>query len=334
MVVLSSYFFPVIILVLFHHPSFIQFGNALITNKHHIYNSAPPLFITSRIHDNNNNIYHRRRHQTISGGATSLRMGFFQDIFNDAFANDSNLSSDDLGIDDGNILDDIIKENNAGKTEMQKKFLEATAKQERRARAGMSKKGAPVQAEALVGTKWNLDLFLVGANGKDPSSDLYGSRTNISTRDRSLAVGQSSPVEPTVSVEIMLDTDGICRVDEGDFTSGLEGQWKIDLNDGNNIRFSLDVLGYRRTVQTMGTISKVFWSEEDEASSKVSTLYEIPPGLIYADSSVSYGSRPGVFVMDEKNAILKIEKKEGLLGVRSSMVPIGKFAATMIQSED
>jgi hypothetical protein len=45
-------------------------------------------------------------------------------------------------------------------------------------------KGAPLMVDALVGTDWELSMYLTGVPDRDPSNGLYGSKTKVSARDR------------------------------------------------------------------------------------------------------------------------------------------------------
>lgn len=97
------------------------------------------------------------------------------------------------------------------------------------------------------------------------------------------------------------------------------------------IRFSLDTSGFTRTVQTTGTITKVFWSEADGVTSQTSSTYFIPPGYIYADSVVSFGRIPGTLEMEQ--GILRVEQTSGLFGASSKLIACGKFKAFMVETE-
>lgn len=98
------------------------------------------------------------------------------------------------------------------------------------------------------------------------------------------------------------------------------------------IRFSLDTSGFTRTVQTTGTITKVFWSEDNEVTSKTQSTYSIPPGYLYADSKVRFGRIPGTLEMEE--GILRVEQTSGLFGALTKMVACGKFKAHFVPTED
>lgn len=189
----------------------------------------------------------------------------------------------------------------------------------------------PVNENVLIGSKWTIGLFLAGIPDKDPSNDLYGRKVNISNRDKSLGIGAQVDQEPNVFVDVVLDADGACRTSQSEFTSGEIGEWKLS-PDNTYIRFSMDTLGFTRTVQTTGTINKIYWSKGDDIVTKTSSTYSIPAGYIYADAKIGYGTNPNTFVMRDGN--LMFEKSSGLLGVSSKMFTCGKFVADMTTSNE
>jgi len=258
--------------------------------------------------------------------ATSLiPMKGFLDKLQEAFSNDASISPDKSvgqleGPGQAETSSDPVQR------ERLEKWLQAT----NRPKTSTVKGNAPISESLLIGTNWSIELYLAGIPDRDPSNDLYGSRTNISNRDRTLGVGVTLPEEPSVTLEITLASDGKCFVESTDFTSG-DGEWMIQPN-GNQIRFSMETSGYQRTVQTTGSITKVFWSEEEDVTSKTQSTYSIPPGFMYADTVVGYGL-PGQYVM-EKDGILRVEQKVGVFGVTSKMIPCGKFVATMVPPSD
>jgi hypothetical protein len=149
---------------------------------------------------------------------------------------------------------------------------------------------------------------------------------NISSRDPK--TGLNLPNEPSTSVEIELMPDGVCKAKESSFTTGdSDGQWKLSDN-GTEIRFSMDVVGYSRTVQTKGSITKVFWSKEEGKTTQTSSTYSIPAGFIYCDATIESGSKPGVIGM--KDGVLRVEKTMGLLGAASKLIPCGRFEAKQV----
>jgi hypothetical protein len=243
-------------------------------------------------------------------------MSFLKDMFSSAFENDPNLSGDKSKgqLEDPND-DDEPSSFGYAPTKVQRQWREKS----------LRNAGAPLNARLLENSRWTLDLFLAGVPAKDPSNDLYGSKVNISSRDR--AVGLNLPDQPNASVEVEFLPDGVCRALASPFASGqVDGEWKLS-DDGAMLRFSMDVVGYSRTVQTKGSITNVYWkSDEEEKTIQTSSSYSIPPGFVFADFSIGYGSQPGTLTM--KDGILRVEKKLGLLRAASKMVPCGAAKAT------
>mmetsp|Transcript_48725 Transcript_48725/g.146825 ORF Transcript_48725/g.146825 Transcript_48725/m.146825 type:complete len:339 (-) Transcript_48725:474-1490(-) len=265
-----------------------------------------------------------------SSSSTSLRMNFLGDMFKDAFSNDSNLSSDKSS---GQLEGPGVEESSysAELTDVQRNFL--ASEQARRSRSTSTaggKFGAPVDPAKLANTKWTLGFYLAGIPDRDPSNDLYGQKINISNRDRSMGLGMAEvSEEPTCVAEVTLGEDGSCRASTSEFTSGeVDGEWKLS-DDGRYLRLSVDCLGYRRMIQTKGTIQKVFWSDADEISTKTSSIYSIPPGVVYCDIPVGYGL-PGQLVMKGQGS-LRVEQTSGLMGISSKMVQCGKFEGRMAE---
>jgi len=244
--------------------------------------------------------------------SNKLQMNFFQDLLQGAFVNDRNLSKDKSK---GQLEGPGDEESYAIRPEITETQRLWREKQQR---------SAAVTPDVMENTKWIISLFLAGVPSKDPSNDLYGSKTNISSRDRQLGI--DIPTEPSVSLELFLLPGGLCQVSDSLFTSGkTQGQWKIS-EDGKVLRFSMDVLGYSRTIQTKGSITKVFWSNQEEVNTSTSTTYNIPPGWLYGDIEIAYGVNPGTFIM-KGDGILRVEQRLGLLGAASKMVACGKFAS-------
>ena len=247
---------------------------------------------------------------------------FLSDAFQNAFSNDRNLSTDKAKgqYDDMYSGEEYIENDpqaDDGLTEIQRKWR-ASQQSEYGTRT--------VSYETVVGKTISMDLYLSGVPDRDPSNDLYGSRVNISSRDK--VSGLSLPDSPSVTVKLDFLEDGVCRVSESGFTSGeSDGQWKVS-DDGKILRFSIDSLGYTRTVQTKGSIQNVYWTDEEEKSVQTSTTYSIPPGMVYGDIQVSPGGKPGTFEV-EKEGALRIEKSSGLFGIASQMLACGKFVASM-----
>lgn len=301
-------------------------------------------------------------------------MGIF-DSLKDAFSNDASLSNDkSQGQLEGPGMDgyggDSELRSDAELTDVQKRWLASQQQQKQSSAAtsvgvggadpssslsaslstsasGGNVKGAPLTLSKLINTSWSLSLYLCGIPTTDPSNNLYGSKTNISTRNKDprnagLPLGATLPEQPSVTLPITLLENGIVQVQESDFTTGQGGNWILSPN-GRTVRISLDCTGYTRTVRTKGTIQKVFWSDgENEVTTKTSSEYSIPPGLVYAEINVGYG-RPGEILMlgvplgggyagGEAGGygVLTVERSLGLLGATSRMEVCGKLTGKMI----
>jgi hypothetical protein len=246
--------------------------------------------------------------------STSRRYNFFKDIVDKAFENDRNLSTDKTkGQYDapGEEFDDPAAMPST-LTETQRKWRETQVQA-----------NGPLP-ELLEGTFWTLGLFLAGIPERDPSNDLYGSKVNISSRDK--ATGLSLPAIPSTTVTLEFLGNGICRASQSEFCSGqVDGEWKLS-DDGKILRFSIDCLGYTKTVETKGSIQKIYWSDEDEKSVATSTTYFIPPGFVYADVEIAQGRQPGTLDLGNVG-VLRVEQASGLFGISSKMVACGKFEA-------
>ena len=291
-----------------------------------------------------------------------LHMNFFKDLMDKAFENDANLSRDKSeGQLEGPNDAEFEPMNDNQKTIVQKKWLESQANLSKRTSGpevgassltSGSSFGAPLTKEILFNTQWMLSLYLTGVPDFDPSSSLFGSRVNISTRrDSSLAndgfaIGTDVlPSEPSVQVQISFETDGTCVALSSGFTKGdVAGEWKLS-PDGRTVRFSLDVVGYKRTVKTTGSIQNIYWSDREDIESTSSATYSIPSGWVYGEASVGYGAKPGVLIMGEltsgvsaiekkRGGTLRIERKQGLLGASAKVLPCGKFSAEMLVQND
>jgi len=310
---------------------------------------------------------------------TSISMGFFDDLVKDAFSNDDTLTKDGVAgsiegpeSQDGFGINAILKKQEPQQTDVQKRWLASQMKQKTQQQQVAvqddsgggatilvkAAKGAPLSVEVLLNTKWELSLYLTGVPDRDPNNDLYGSKTNVSVRDKQLGAGVSLPTVPTARIQIQLLQDGVVSIlksysgtDDDDDSNNIideasqvcdtniQGQWKLS-DDGKTMRIGIPIRGYRRTVTTKGTIQKVFWSQGEESSTKTSSTYSIPEGFIYGDIGVGYGDRPGTLeMMDEKTiraletipgGLLRVEKKEGLLGASSKFLPCGKFSGRFL----
>lgn len=246
-------------------------------------------------------------------------MNFFKDLLDGAFENDPTISKQDRVKGQLESINPKPQTRPVAMTEVQQAW------RERQMGSAVTTK------QLLVGSSWSLDLFLAGVPNKDPSNDLYGSRTNISSRDRSS--GLDIPTEPTLSLTVEFLDNQQCRVSESPFTTGkVLGEWRLS-EDGGMLRFSMDSLGYSRTIKTTGSIENVFWTDEPEKSVQTSTTYSIPPGFVYGDIAVGTGNRPGI-IQAQDDGILRVEQKMGLLGAASKLVPCGKFAAAQKFTND
>lgn len=288
-------------------------------------------------------------------------MGFFDNLLKDAFANDPNLSNDGVSgaIDQGSSDDDGTLLFDVERTEVQKKWLESqqlfpNRKQQQQGNNNNNVKGAPLSPQQLQNTRWFLSLYLTGVPDRDPSNDLYGSRSNVSLRDRKLGLGAKLPEDATGCVIVRLLSDGSFIVEDswfGDATAATtaaqeekqsicpadntSGRWLLS-DDGRTLRIGLPILGYRRTVTTRGTIQKIYWSSQEEASTQTSTTYSIPEGMIYGDINVGYGTGGVLAMMEEKGemgamlpgGLLRVEKKVGFAS--SKLVPCGRFNGKII----
>ena len=287
----------------------------------------------------------------ISHARNPTRLYGIFDALKDAFSNDEALSPDKgEGQLEGPGMGSDFR-SDADLTDVQKKWLasqQATTKKGGADPSAMTAaadasggnvKGAPLTIEKLIGTKWTLSLYLSGIPQRDPSSNLYGASTNISTRNRDprnagLPLGASLPEDPSARVQVELLEDGTAKVEETDFTTGTDGQWVLSPN-GRTVRISLDCTGFVRTIKTKGTIQKVYWSDgENEVTTKTSTEYSVPPGLVYAEIGVGYG-RPGELLMVGGDGtadlgILTVERQMGLLGASSKMEICGKLSGKMM----
>jgi len=218
--------------------------------------------------------------------------------------------------------------------------------------------GAPLSTSLITNTTWELSLYLTGTPDFDPSNSLFGSRVSISTRagkDDSSSPSLASlgfaigcdvlPTKPSVLLpSFQFLSDGRCTVLPTSFTTGEnEGAWTLS-EDGKTVQFSVYVEGWKRTVTTKGTIQNVYWSDGDDTERNSKATYSIPGGWVYGEAGVGYGKVPGRLDMapmtqrivvggaDEvgrgnPTGILRFEKRMGVLGAASKMVPCGMFSA-------
>jgi hypothetical protein len=276
------------------------------------------------------------------GGGSS---NFFQDMLQSAFANDDQLLSQSnkrVG-----MLDEALDgDGDTILVQQPTPRRELTATQQAWRQSMSSGSAVKVENADLIGTRISVDLYLTGVPNKDPSNDLYASRTNISARDRS--VGQVLPAQPTLSgIQIQFAENQKCVVsttaeqisDKADdakttktqlvnafVNTQIEGDWKLS-DDGRQLRCRMQVYGFQRTVQTKGSIQKIYWSQEKESISETSTIYSIPEGWLYFEMDLSR-RRNSNNIQWSPNGVLKIEQPMGMFGVASRMSPCGKFVVS------
>jgi hypothetical protein len=248
---------------------------------------------------------------------TTQRYNFFKEMIDSAFENDRSLSGDKSK-----------GQYDAPGEEFEDRNIQATSLTDTQKKWREKQLGNDVTPEMITRSSWTLDIYLAGVPERDPSNDLYGSRVNISSRDRQ--TGLSLPSTPSTTITVDFLENGVCKSGESGFTSGkTNGEWKLS-EDGNILRFSLDSMGYSRTVQTKGSIEKIYWSDEEEKTIQTSSTYSIPPGWVYGDVSLSLGRNPGTFEMGR--GVLRIEQDTGLFGISSKMISCGSFEARQNES--
>jgi hypothetical protein len=247
-------------------------------------------------------------HRCVDRTTLVRRHNFFKNILEQAFENDGSISKDEsvTGQIEGPGDDESTGSRSAATL---------TATQERWRQMNTA-------VPALVGKTVDMDFYLTGVPNKDPSNDLYGEQVRISDRDR--VVGQDVPEEATLTgIRVRFADDETCYCEtESAFTAAnAQGDWKIS-DDGKQVRFRLPVKGYTRTVETKGSIQKVFWSDEPEQTRQTSTIYTIPEGWMYGEAALASGTKASTLVWND--GILKIEQALGLLGVASKLTPCGR----------
>jgi hypothetical protein len=242
--------------------------------------------------------------------STTRRYNFLKEIIGKAFENDGNLSPDKGKGQYDAPGEEFIESGPVEElTETQKKW--------RRTQLGND-----VTPMMIAGSRCSVDLFLAGVPERDPSNDLYGSKVNISSRDRE--TGLALPSSPSISIILEFLENGVCKASPSEFTAGKQdGEWKLS-DDGKILRFSIDTLGYIRTVETKGSIQNVYWTDEKEKSVRTRTSYSIPAGFVYGDIEIAVGRTPGSFDFGG-NGVLRVEQSAGLFGVSSRLVSCGKF---------
>ena len=124
------------------------------------------------------------------------------------------------------------------------------------------------------------------------------------------------------------------------FTTGEnEGQWTLS-EDGKTVRFSVFVEGWKRTVTTRGTIQNVAWSDEPDVERSSKATYSVPGGWVYGEAGVGYGRVPGELDMAPRGGggnptgMLRFERRMGILGAVSKLLPCGMFIAEMITEDN
>jgi hypothetical protein len=283
---------------------------------------------------------------------STTRLAWLPSIIQQAFANDDSLSKSDLrtgSIEDAQDDDGVFLTANpsaATLTERQRAFRAAT---------GL----APPRLDDLASLDHvvvRLDLFLTGVPQRDPSNDLYNSRENISARNRAIdAVVPSTPTIAGVGLLFLPNeadsssggTTGICRCETTtDFTTAdALGEWRLfddtlaasaSTAAAKKLRFRFPVLGYTRTIQTTGSIQKIYWTQGNDNGNviRTSTTYEIPPGFVYGEVSLSWTRRSGgadQILQWGNDGVLKVEQSSGLFGVSTKLVPCGVFEITTVK---
>jgi hypothetical protein len=253
------------------------------------------------------------RHHSTRDAISTRRYGFFKDMLDKAFQNDDSLSLNDKRkgqLDSSDDMDsDVAFVRRQPLTRTQEKWRQMNAPE------------ANMEGKSFI-----LDFYLAGVPNKDPSNDLFGSRVNISARDKSLGISiPEKPTVPGIRLNFLPDKKCFCETQSA-FTEADEGDWILS-DDKRQIRFRMKVIGYTRTVETKGSIQSVYWSNEPSKERQSSTVYSIPSGWLYGEASISANNKGNVQL---QNGVLKIEQETGLLGASTKMVPCGKFTATEV----
>ncbi|GKZ00601.1 hypothetical protein MPSEU_001012300 [Mayamaea pseudoterrestris] len=272
--------------------------------------------------------------------ALTRRNNFFKSLIDKAFENDSeliNASDKRTGQLDDSKTDEL-------QAAAPSPTLTATQAKWREAQQ------SPPTVE-VAGTTISMDFYVTGVPERDPSNDLYASKTTISSRDRS--TGLTLPTQPTVSnvcIEFMQNGACNCLTESPLTRANSRGDWmyldenkqspqssSADQQTSTNIRFRIPVTGYSRTVETKGTIQNVYWSkrndDQDPEIRKTSTTYSIPEGFMYGDATlVTRKNARGQGQLIVSSGILKIEQTTGFLGAATKLVPCGKFEARLVDA--
>ncbi|GMH86061.1 hypothetical protein TrVE_jg4420 [Triparma verrucosa] len=194
-----------------------------------------------------------------------------------------------------------------------------------KAKAKPSYTSAQIPAANLEGTSWEVQWFLTGVAERDFSSDLYGSRIDISNAkvfDQTLMA--MLPDEPQVRSVIKFKEGGKCACEVGDFTTGQDGEWKIVYEGGKNrLRFSVSNLGFRKVTSTQGSLQNVFGGVDN---SETKSTRSIPEGKVYCDLEVTFGGDVGTLSMLAKG-LVRAEVEFGLLKA-GRLLPCGRVDLT------
>lgn len=263
--------------------------------------------------------HHRHGRQHSSSSNVIRRYNFFKDVLGKAFENDST-----------DVLSSI-----EGPTEGEYDPSSASAPAGSALTATQQKWQRLEATPRLDNTMVEVDFYLTGVPNKDPSNDLFGSRVNVSSRDRQ--VGLSVPDQPTVNsvrIEFLPSANGEnnkcrCLTDTAFTASMTDGDYRVS-DDGKQVRFRIPCNGYTRTIETKGTINKIYWSNEDDETRETSTTYSIQEGWIYGEADLSSNAKG---IVQWNNGVLKIERTMGLLGAGSKMTACGKFTARAVIQE-
>lgn len=288
----------------------------------------------------------KSHHNTNSHQYNTARFSFFKDLIDKAFENDNALlSSQDKRkgqLEGPNVYDSSDDSPILVATVLQEKKNQQrnlTPTQEKwRQQQTMVAEATSTQI-TLANKSFNMDFYLSGIPNKDPSNDLYGSRVNISAREKNLGL-LYVPETPTVSdicVEFYNVNDSKkckCQTSTPFTKAGEEGDWIMSDEGSSNgvrtrqVRFRIPVTGYMRTVETKGSIQSIYWSSEPDKQLQTSTTYSIPAGWLYGEATISiYANGKSVQWQD---GVLKVEQATGFLGAGTKMVPCGKFTVKQI----
>jgi hypothetical protein len=231
-------------------------------------------------------------------------------MFGKAFENDSKLSQDDKLR--GMIIEGPDDDDDASSVSRNwSPTLTATQEKWRRAQ-----KQGPDNA-SLQGKSAEMDFYLTGvSSSKDPSSDLYGAKENISSRDK---VGQAVPQEPTVSaISVEFLAENKCRC-----TSTTSFKRLIRRRMESIRRWKTSALEFRYWLLAYGADERV--DSEDLLERRGGKVYTdidddtIQTGRIYGEAELTTNARGDMIWNDG------IQKLSSLwLLVQSRMLPCGK----------